>query len=230
MTFWQASYATLSYSLFISNWPRSLAFDRWRWSSRPITCLRSGPVALGTQSSIVTWIYYPISESSSLVAMVTDDNYAMVAQTRCLKLFQFWPDGNIQCHRLYSIFPHPSYSNNIDRITHHHVLLNSQLIVFIQLKMELLTQYPASNDEKILLWKIDIIYLKLNYLINWPATTYYLIKFNGILFGIYTQFVAWLSSFVYSGNEVVNLNTSRSLGPTRCIIALSVISRMSLWC
>ena len=54
------------------------------------------------------------------------------------------------------------------------VLLNCFKLFSIHLKLELLTQFPDSNDEK----KSP----KLKYLINWASTTEYFINFSGILF------------------------------------------------
>ena len=66
----------------------------------------------------------------------------------------------------------------------HDVLLNCFKLFFIHLKLELLTQFPASNDEKhFYLWKINIS-PKLKYLISWASTTDDFINFSGILFGL----------------------------------------------
>ena len=62
------------------------------------------------------------------------------------------------------------------------VLLNGLFLFFIHTKLELLTQFPTSNDKKhsLYLRKIDILtFCKVSYLINWAI---YFIIFSDILF------------------------------------------------
>ena len=57
------------------------------------------------------------------------------------------------------------------------------IVFFIYWKLELLMQFPTSNDEKYLFlsvyWKETA---KLNYLTNWASTTKYIIYFSDIFF------------------------------------------------
>ena len=61
------------------------------------------------------------------------------------------------------------------------VLLNCFNCIFRHLKLELLTQFPASNDEKYnYLWKINMC--ENTILINWASITDYFMDFSVILF------------------------------------------------
>ena len=59
---------------------------------------------------------------------------------------------------------------------------NSFYCIFRHLKLELLTQFPALNDEKYV-YLLKITSSKLNYyLTNWASTTNYIIHFSDKLF------------------------------------------------
>ena len=80
-------------------------------------------------------------------------------------------------HPVLSLIPYPQGHSGefiINALTL--VLLKCFNCIFRHLKLELLTQFPASNDEKYSsLWKINI---------SWASTTEYFINFSGVLFGL----------------------------------------------
>ena len=63
------------------------------------------------------------------------------------------------------------------------IKLNLFVSIFLNLKLELLKQYPASNDENISIYR-QYTPSKFNYLINWTSTTNYITHFSDMLFGL----------------------------------------------
>ena len=87
------------------------------------------------------------------------------------------------------------------------IFLNFQLqmnvnnIIFIHLKLKLLSQFPASNEWKILLCMKNRRLPNLNYWINWAATTNYFRKLNDISIGIN------MPDTVYVGSSITRVTT-----------------------
>ena len=68
---------------------------------------------------------------------------------------------------------------------------------FRNLKLELLTQFPASNDEKISLFMVGNFEIELlHYYLNWESVTKYFMDFSGVLF----VFETCLKPYCRSGN------------------------------